>query len=1074
MTLYSSSALKPVLLTGAASSALLLALAASPAVAQVGQDAPPVATTASSQVAPSDPTQPASDIVVTGSRISRPDLVAQSPVTAVTDEQIRVSGQTRIEDVLNQLPQASVSQSSSVSNGSDGTATANLRNLGDTRTLVLVNGLRLPPGDPSRNAGSVLGSAADLNNIPSILVKRVDVLTGGASAVYGADAVAGVVNFIIDDQFTGLKFDGQTSIANHNNNNATARSVITADPRFGSATNPVSLPARSQFDGGSYTASLAAGTKFGPDGTGHISLYGVYHQQDPVLLSARDFGSCPLGSNELDNGPGAASPSQAADYYCAGSSNTAQTSLLTNGGAGGGLGTKPGSRLILTPGSGIRAYNAPTDGYNYNPTNYFQRPDRRINAGGFLSYKFSDRVEAYANGMFMDDHSLAQIAPSGTFNNVFTLNCSNPLLSNVQATTFGCAAPGPGSLQTVDVALAKRNVEGGARYDDLRHTDYRFVGGLKGRINDVFSYDVHYQYGATIYREKYLNDLSRTNVQNALNACLTPTGTSLGAAGCVPYNIFTGTTTLQATTAAGVTQNALNYVSVPGYKNGALREQVAGGVIQADLGAVGVKSPFASKGISLAFGPEWRRESLTLNTDNEFATGDLLGQGGQTKSSRGSFSVIEGFVEASVPLASDRAFLQDLTLDSAYRFSHYTSVGDTSTWKVALSWSPFQGNLEGAIRFRGSINRAVRAPTIQDFYAPSQLGLGGSSDMCAQRSGGRAASATLANCLNTAQGDPNFAAQYANGLGIARNPASQYNSLTAGAITAGSTLRPEVAITKTLGIVFEPRHILPHFSATVDYYDINLKDRIGTDGYGTILNQCYNTGSAYYCGLVHRDPANGSLWLTPNGYISDPVYNTGHLKTNGLDFSAQYSTGLGRFGKVGFNFNGTRLLHLKTEVTLHQANGTIGSAGYYDCAGYYDDGSYCGVPNPKWRHNLRVTYTPVAPISMSLNWRHIGSTYSQYANNDLGSDGNPLIGGYAKADLPSSRIPAYDYLDVAVSIHPTDTSFEFRFGINNVADRDPPVIPGAEYNVGNLNGNTVGGLYDSLGRSLFAGVSAKF
>lgn len=1069
--------------TSVAAASLAMALIAAPAFAQDAGSAPTngsvapgagVPVTGSTLTAGDDANTAVQDVVVTGSRISRPDLVAQSPVIAVTSEQVRLSGQTRIEDVINQLPQLSVSQSSSVSNGSDGTATANLRNLGDTRTLVLVNGLRLPPGDPSRNAGSVLGSAADLNNIPALLVKRVDVLTGGASAVYGADAVAGVVNFILDEEFTGLKIDGQSSLADHNNNNTVARSIISADPRYTSTTNPLLLPRDHDYDGGSYTVSAVAGAKFGTDGAGHVSLFGVYHRQEPVLLASRDYANCPIASNELDNGPGAASSSKLTDYYCSGSSNTAQTSLLINGGSGGGLGNGPGTRLILTPGSGIRTYDDAADPYSFNATNYFQRPDTRINAGGFLSYDFSEHAKAYFNGLFMDDHSLAQIAPSGTFNNVFTLNCSNPLLSTIQATTFGCVAPGPGNLQTVNVALAKRNVEGGARFDDLRHTDYRIVAGLRGKINEIFSYDAHYQYGATIYRERYLNDLSRARVANALNNCLTPAGASIGDAACVPYNIFTGTTTLQANTAAGVTQGAINYVSTPGRKNAAIREQVAGGTIQADLGAMGVQSPFASKGISLAFGPEWRRESLALVTDNEFATGDLLGQGGQTKSSSGSFTVTEGFIEAGVPLVSDRPFVQDLTFDGAYRFSHYSSVGNTNTWKLSLSWSPFGGNLEGALRFRGSINRAVRAPTIQDFFAPSQLGLGGSSDTCAQRSAGRQSSGTLAACLRTAQSDPNFAAQFANGFGIARNPASQYNSITAGAVTAGSTLRPETAITKTFGFVIEPRAFLPHFSATVDYYDINLKDRIGTDGYGTIFNQCYNTGSTYYCGLIHRDPANGSLWLTPNGYISDPVYNTGHLKTNGVDVSAQYSTGLGRFGKLALAFNGTRLLHLKTEVTLHQPNGSIASNGYYDCVGYYDDGSFCGVPNPKWRHSLRATYNLVEPITLSLNWRHIGQSYSQYANNDLGADGTALIGGYAKADLPNSRIPAYDYLDAVIAIRPAHTNFEFRIGVNNVADRDPPLIPGAEYNVGNLNGNTVGGLYDNLGRTLFAGVSAKF
>lgn len=1022
--------------------------------------APAIAQTAP---APADQSAPASNeaIVVTGSRISSPNLQSTSPITSLGAQELKLQGTTRVEDLVNSLPQAFVSQSSGVSNGSSGTATVNLRNLGDDRTLVLVDGHRLPPGDPSGG-----GSAADVNNIPSFLVKRIDVLTGGASATYGADAVAGVVNFIMDDNFQGFKLDVQGNINQHNNNNKFIESVIQGDPRYGNAGNPISYPHGNTVDGGTYDIGGAFGTKLGD--SGHITVYGGYHHQAAVLQSSRDYSSCGLANGVYENG-GPPPSTRFDDTFCSGSSNTAVTNFLPNAGAG--------SRIIVTPANGatpagVRPFNGATDIYNFNPTNYYQRPDERFNFGGFANYDINDHFKPYMSFMFMDDHSVAQIAPSGTFNNVFTINCSNPLLSTSQASALGCTAPGAGSLQTVATAIAKRNVEGGGRQDDLRHTDFRIVGGMKGDIIDGFSYDVYGQYGTTIYSEHYLRDFSKSRVQSAINNCQNPDGSAVIDQTCVPYNIFTGTTSLQNSTAAGVTQGAIDYVSTPGFKSGYTREEVVSATIQGDLGTYGVKSPFASDGVTIAFGPEWRRETLHLDTDAEYATGDLLGQGGQTKSVAGQYSVAEGFFEAQIPVAQDLPGIHSLALDTAYRYSHYTSVGHTNTYKIGFDWSPLDGELEGLIRVRGSYNRAVRAPTVQDFFQPSQLGLGGSIDPCAQRSGGRASALDLQTCLLTAQSDPNFAAHFNNGTGIARNPASQYNSITAGAATAGSTLKPETAITKTIGVIIEPKRLLPGFSASIDYYDIKLKNRIGTDGYNTIINQCLNTGSSYYCGLIHRDPSNGSLWLTPNGYINDPIYNAGHLKTSGIDVSAAYNFDAWGHGRVSISFNGTYLLHNKTEVTLHNDDGTISSNGYYDCKGFYGD--FCGVPNPTWRHKLRVTYSPTEAFSFSADWRHTGATNLDAANHDLDASGNPLIGyGQPTSDFKFSKIKAYDYLDLSVTFTANE-HFSMRAGVTNVFDRDPAIIPGADLGAGNNNGNTYPGYYDALGRGFFLGGTLNF
>lgn len=987
------------------------------------------------------------EIVVTGSRIVSPNLQSASPITAVNAQELRLSGTTRVEDIVNSLPQAAASQSSGISNGSDGTATLNLRNLGDTRTLVLVDGHRLPPGDPSREAGSVLGSAVDVNNVPAFLVKRIDVLTGGASAAYGADAVAGVVNFILDRDFTGLKADLQGSLYAHNNASYVG-DIVRADPRNFSA------PHGPTNDGATYDASLAYGAKFA-GGRGHVTIYGSYHHQDAVLQSARDYSACALDTTN-------STVSRRDNLVCFGSRNSAVANFLTDGGLAD---TGAGAFIIdsTTQGRTTRDFGD-SDRYNYGPTNYYQRPDRRYNAGGFASFDLSDAFKPYIGGSYMDDKSVAQVAPSGTFGNLFTLNCGNPLLSPGVATALGCATFGPGTLETVQSSIFKRNVEGGPRQDSLQHRAFRIIGGAKGDLSKTWSYDAYAQLGKTIYREEYLNDFSFSRTRLALNDCLNADGTPVGDTSCVPYNIFTGSTRIQPTAADGVTQAAIDYVNTPGRKSGYTREFVASGVLNGRLGDYGIQSPFAADGVAVAIGGEYRRENLKLNTDLEYATGDLLGQGAETKPTRGHFDVKEAFIETNIPLADDKPGFQRLDVDLAYRYSYYSTVHHTNTWKIGVDWTPFAGEAS-ALRFRGSINRAVRAPTLQDLFAPNQLGLSGSDDPCADVTGDAdAVAASAAACANTGRNDPNFANHYGK---LVSNPASQYNGRTVGAITAGSSLKPEVAITQTIGMVLAPTSgMLRGASLSVDYYHINLRDTIKTDGFDTIFNQCLSTGSDYYCDLVRRDPTNGSLWLGPGGYVLDPIYNAGRLRDSGIDVDASYVLRTDRFGRFDLGFTGSYLLQQKVEVLTHNTDGSLSSEGFYDCKGYY--GVNCGVPSPRWRHNLRVTWTPSdSGLGISGNWRHIGGTRLEAA------DPNPLQPASGSGAGPFDRIRTYDYFDLALTAS-VNNQLQLRLGVNNMFDKDPPIVNGNALTIANVNGNTFPGAYDALGRYVFVGITARY
>src|SRR4051794_25951012 len=339
------------------------------------------------------------DIVITGTRIPQPNLTSASPVTVLSAQEIKLQGTTRTEDLINSLPQSFAAQGSNVANGATGTATVNLRGLGPSRTLVLINGRRLMPGDPTQ-------PVADINFIPSSVIKRVDVLTGGASSVYGADAVAGVVNFIMDTNYRGLRIDGQASTFMHDNR--AGANVLNPNAEIG-----FSPPRGLSTNGGSQDISAAFGAGF-DDNRGSIMAYATYRHQDAVLQGSRDYSFCAFGANPAYTAAGS-------DFYCGGSSTSAE-----------------GRVRVFNPITGARLFNGHVSGtsivpgvplFNFAPYNYYQRPDERYTFGAFAEYEISPGAKPYLEAMFMNDRSVAQIAPSGNFNNTTYVNCDNPLLS---------------------------------------------------------------------------------------------------------------------------------------------------------------------------------------------------------------------------------------------------------------------------------------------------------------------------------------------------------------------------------------------------------------------------------------------------------------------------------------------------------------------------------------------------------------------------------------------------------------------------------------------------------------------
>ena len=969
-----------------------------------------------------------SEVVVTGTRIPSPNLESVSPVTAVSAAEIKAQGITRVEDMINSLPQAFAAQGAALSNGSTGTATINLRGLGATRTQVLIDGRRLMPGTPNTSGGAL---AADINFIPSALIERVDVLTGGASAVYGADAVGGVVNFIMAKNFEGVRVDTQYGIYQHDNGNDVAGVVqatqnASANPQF------FRLPKDNVRDGEMSQVTLIIGVN-SPDGKGNVTAYAGYRHVEPILQGNRDFSSCTLNSGDT--------------FAAAGC-----------GGSGTAFPARVGSFVVdpAGPGNTFRPRNAATDTFNFGPDNYYQRPDDRYVLGAFANYEINDWATAYADVMFMDDTSTYQIAAGGIFAGTFSVNCANPFLSAQQrgllaataASGGGTCATNPGGTFTGTVS--RRNVEGGGRQGRTQHQQYRYVVGVRGDLNDNWNYDFAMQYGRVSFNQVQTGFFRTSAINQALNVVQTPTGPQCAnpAGGCVPYNIFQ---------LGGVTQAALDFLETPSTQQGNLFERVVNFNIGGDLTEYGVKSPWANDGVGVSFGTEYRREQLDFAADFISSSGELNGSGGAAPPVNGSFDVYELFAETRIPLIQDMAFAKNVVLELAFRYSDYSSVGTTETYKIAGEWEPIDG-----FRVRGGYNRAVRAPHVLELFSPQNVVLDGTQDPCAGLT-------LAANAAKVAQCMTAFGLTQAQVLAIERNPANQYNGQTGG----NPNLDPETADTWTLGAVFQPS-FLPGFNVSVDWFNIKVKDFIGGIGADTIINRCVDTQNPFFCNLVKRD-AQGSLWLSNQGYVVDTTLNTGALRTKGIDINASYRTDLDNFGLenaggLSLSFVGTWLDELATQ--------NLPGDDYFDCAGYY--GTICSVtgglssPNPEWRSKARVTWTTpfeygdwFKDLAVSLQWRHFNKVKLDAYSSD------PQLNNPGLQYATDRTLGARDYFDLTASWTMRD-NLNFRAGVNNLFDKDPPLNGSSNCPTGPCNGNTWPQIYDSFGRYLFVGLTADF
>lgn len=963
------------------------------------------------------------EVIVTGSRITRPNATAAAPITSVTFESIRAQAAVNVEEVLNRVPQIAPDSQQNYQD-SDGRQRIKLRNLGFERTLTLIDGKRV---------GTMNG--IDANMIPTSLIQRIDVLTGGASAVYGSDAVAGVVNFVMNNEFEGVQLNGNYNFYLHQNKPGLISQVAS---QYGFA-----QPNHDQVtDGGRLDLSLTAGTKLFDDRF-HISGYVNYRRGELVPYSARETSGCQL-TETVKDGP----------LTCTTSTYTHHGYVSPRTGANNGnqyVNNPDGSRTFI-PFSSAVAANPYTD---YS----FQRGNERWNAGGFASFEISDAAEIYASAMWFRDKSAngfpARLYSYTAFGDTpYQVNCNNPFLSASQAQVI-CGAQA-GTAAMVPIELRYRFTGVPDLEDRYLNLGLRITGGVRGSFAEGWDYDV----GGVYARNKQewawsFPPVGRVN--NALNAVLVngvPACASGTSDGCLPLDPFSSRS---AVNNAAV----FDYLVRDSYGTQTTVNRLYNLVatVQGDLGTYGIRSPWAEQGLAIALGAEYREDQLEGFADQLWR--DNMGGTDQNLSQ----NVWEGMVELQAPIAEKKPFAHLLQVNGAFRLSKYSSNPKTfSTWKAEALWAPIPD-----ITFRASINRAQRAPTVVEAFQGSNLSYArittAYNDICAPTVIGTTIDP------NTGQQIPVYGAPQASREVCAATglPDNLYGSATLLCPTdvgctvrrGGFTVDPETAYTKTFGVVLRPR-FLPGLTVSIDRFLIDLNDSIGYNDYDYFSNGCLATGSDFFCQMFVRN-ADGTLYSNPannpaTGYLRGGTTNYYKSKSHGWDFQGQYALPLGDAGRLDFDFVGSL-----TTLAGGQDSPILPK---YNCAGYYGGG--CGQLIPKWTHSLRTTYTTGDRFfSASLNWRHLGPL------TNVTNSGDPALGWTEAGERETFyRIDAYDYFDLALNFR-VNEAYSFRISANNIFDKTPPILPNS-YNYGLSRSNTLSARYDSLGRQIAVGATLNF
>ncbi len=932
------------------------------------------------------------EVVVTGTRIRSPGLVSNSPISSVDQVEIDLRQPTSVEEFISQLPAAIPNLGPGTNNGAIGGSLIDLRGLGSNRNLVLVNDRRLTPFS--------LGGTVNTDTIPVALIERVDLITGGASAVYGADAVTGVFNFILRRDFEGVDFNVSYGVSDEN-------------------------------DGDRFRADLTFGANTS-DGRGNVVMSVGVTDTDPVLQGDRG-----IGEQTLNSITGAAFGSSAA-------TPTVTTALE---------GTQQ-----FNPATG--AFEPGVTPYNFNPLNLYQSPLERTQFTALGRYEIAPFAEVYGELFFTDAEVETNLAPSSTFFNIFEVPIGNPLipqpareqLCEVNDIAIGdCVAGNP---ETITGQFPRRFTEFGPRLNIFENQQFQYNLGIRGDITPTWDYDVSWSYGLAKQSQTRIQWGSLSAARQALNVlpdpetgeavCVDPSG------GCVPLNLWTED--------GGITQEMLNFIDLNAILNQEVQQEIGQASVSGDLGDF--RSPFASGSpIGVAFGVEHRRVSaFTASDAASQIDSEVLGTGAATPDRAGSFKLNEIYAEALVPLVTDAPGVNSLTLEAGIRHTDFDSgenSDDYRSWKVGLAWEPVDD-----VRFRTMLQRATRAPNVNELFAPFVTGLSSlDTDPCQLDNINPAdigVAGTLTNlCVQTGAPEGRVGE-------IAPPAASQINNTSGG----NPELGPEVGNTFTIGGVWQPRQV-ENLTITADYYRIRITDAVSSPSTSDILEDCFSSSRNpnrefnEACALVDRSATTGDLGAGDALGVITPQSNLGFFRTDGVDFAATYGfdfadPGLGR---LNFNLNVTRVLNFEQQPTPDSTR--------RDCLGFYS--TACSRLVTKWKGNLRTTWN-VADFNLSLNWRYLDGLNAEPSDIQGAIDGGSIS---APEEFFARSIGSYSYFDLT-GVWNINDNVRATLTVNNLFDRDAPNIGNTISTSAVNSGNTFPQVYDAVGRFYTLGLNVSF
>lgn len=846
------------------------------------------------------------EVFVTGSRIARKEFTSNAPVATIGSDQIELTNTINTESLLNTLPQTVPGLDRTSNNPGNGTATVDLRGLGTNRTLVLIDGTRAVP--------TTQGGTVDINTIPNALIEDVEVLTGGASAVYGSDAVAGVVNFILKKDFEGAAVN-------------------------------LSHEVTEEGDAGVTSADITLGANFADD-RGNIAFNFAVTDRDDLFQGDRDFAFFAQFDDVDANG----NPI----LIDGGSSGIPGTSIFA-----GGLGTfSPDSfGVTFDPDGSVRPFRtgAVNDFYNYAPVNYIQLPQTRYQSTALGTFQATDNVEIYGRAMYTYSKVPQQLAPTPIFQtSTFTLDGSPFLTPQAQqvlsdALGDGVDTDGDGIDDTATAFLRRRLLEVGPRVSDDTFTAFQVQVGAKGNVTDSWTYDAYVQRGSVVNSSIQLGNVNRDRFNQALRLA-GEDGSASDPNGTIPSTAVCSDTSANGATSGCAAMNIFGEGNISQAAAAYLRtavaakaefEQVNGGITFA--GDFGSNLELPGGSIGAAIGYEHREDDFVFIPSQDLAAGTIAGFNG-SPASGGGFDVDEFFGEVYLPV------LDNLEFELAARASDYSTAGSVSAFKISGSWAPIDD-----IRLRAGFNTAVRAPNIGELFQPQAEGFPSSQDPCSAAAipTGQTALDPAIVAICTATGVPSGQV----GTPAINLPAAQVRQVAGG----NPNLKEEEADTFTVGVVVSPSAI-EGLTVSLDYFDIDIEDAIANFGGGAnnVLSVCYDPNDpaggpgSDFCNVINRR-ADGTIES-----VNVLAQNVAFQTLKGFDLIGSYDMDLWG-GNMSVRYLGT----VTTENDfLPFAGGTV-----IECAGNF--GNDCGEPVPEYSHRVTFNWSRDDWTAQAV-WRHIG------------------------------------------------------------------------------------------------------